>query len=71
MYIYIWPHCVACGILVPQSGIEAAPPAAEAQSPNLWTAREVLVIHIYTLFFIVFFTMVYLKVFKIVPCAIQ
>ena len=32
----------ACGILVPQPGIEPAPPAVEAQSLNHWTAREVL-----------------------------
>ena len=30
-----------CGILVPQPGIEPAPPAVGAQSPNPWTAREV------------------------------
>ena len=39
-----WPHCAACGILVPQPGIEPVPPAVEAWSPNHWTAREV---HIY------------------------
>ena len=31
----------ACGILVPQPGIEPTPPAVEAQSLNHWTAREV------------------------------
>ena len=36
-----WLCCVACGILVPQPGIEPAPPAVEAQSLNHWTAREV------------------------------
>ena len=30
------------GILVPQPGIEPAPPAVEVWSPNNWTAREVL-----------------------------
>ena len=31
----------ACGILVPQPGIEPMPPALEAQSLNHWSAREV------------------------------
>ena len=30
-----------CGILVPRSGIELAPPALEAWSLNHWTTREV------------------------------
>ena len=43
---YFWPcpcgvHCVACGILVPQPGIEPVPPALGAQSLNHGTAREV------------------------------
>ena len=35
---------MACGILVPQPGIEPIPSAveAEAQSLNQWTTREVL-----------------------------
>ena len=32
---------MACGILVPQQGMEPEPPAMEAQSLNHWTAREV------------------------------
>ena len=32
---------MACGILVPQPGIEPVPPALEAQSLNHWTTREV------------------------------
>ena len=32
---------MACGILVPQPGIEPVPPAVEARSLNHWTAREV------------------------------
>ena len=31
--------CVACGILVPQPGIEPARPVLGAWSPNPWTAR--------------------------------
>ena len=38
---YFWPCHVACGILVPQPGIEPVPPAMEARSPNHQTAREV------------------------------
>ena len=32
---------MACGILVPQPGIEPTPPELEASSLNYWTAREV------------------------------
>ncbi|XP_073665439.1 solute carrier family 22 member 18 isoform X11 [Tursiops truncatus] len=45
------PCCAACGILVPQPGIEPVPPAAEAQSLNHWTAREVPVMCIVIKFF--------------------
>ena len=31
---------VACGILIPQSGIEPTPLAVKARGPNHWTARE-------------------------------
>jgi len=37
-----WPHHVACGLLVPQPGIEPASLALEAWSFNHWIAREVL-----------------------------
>ena len=37
---FFWPHLVACGILVPPPGIEPAPSAVKAWSPNHWTARE-------------------------------
>ena len=40
---FFWPHHTACGTLVPRPGIEPVPPAAEAQSLNHWTAREVRV----------------------------
>ena len=40
--IFFWPHCVACGILVPQPGIKPTLPALEAWSPNHLTTREVL-----------------------------
>ena len=36
---------VACGILVPQSGIKPGPLAVEVQSPNPWTIRESLLGH--------------------------
>ena len=35
-------HCEACGILVPQPGIEPGPWAVKVWSPNHWTAREFL-----------------------------
>ena len=31
----------ACEVLVPQQGIELAPPAVEAQSLNHWTTKKV------------------------------
>ena len=39
-YFAFWPCHAACGILVPQPGIEPTPPAVEAWSPNHWTARK-------------------------------
>ena len=32
--LFFWLCHVACGMLVPQPGIEPTPPAVEAQSPN-------------------------------------
>ena len=43
IFFFFWPCHAAHGILVPQLGIEAAPPAMEVQSLNHWTAGEVLV----------------------------
>ena len=40
IYFNFWPCCVACGILVPQPGIEPAPLAVKAESPNHWATRE-------------------------------
>ena len=37
---FFWPHQMACGILVPQPGIEPVPLAVKARSPNHWTTRE-------------------------------
>ena len=39
-YFIFWLYCTACGILVPQPGIEPVSPAVEAQSLNHWTARK-------------------------------
>ena len=42
MYVFIfWPLLAACGILVPQPGVEPAPPVVEVQSLNHWRAGEV------------------------------
>ena len=41
IYLFIWASTHACGILVPQPGIEHVPPAVETWSLNHWTAREV------------------------------
>ena len=35
-----WLHHTACGILVPQPGLELGPSAVSVQSPNHWTPRE-------------------------------
>ena len=40
-FFFFWPHCTACGILVPQPGIEPGSLAVKARSPTHWTAREV------------------------------
>ena len=40
-FFKIWLHLRACGILVPQLGVELTPPSLKAQSLNHWTAREV------------------------------
>ena len=42
LFIYFWPCSAACGILVPWPGIEPAPSAVKARSPNHWTTRELL-----------------------------
>ena len=39
----------ACGILVPQTGIEPAPPALEAQSLNHWTTLAHFLLRSYSL----------------------
>ena len=43
-FIFFWPYHAACGILVPQPGIEPMPPTVEVWCLNHWTAREVLAI---------------------------
>ena len=43
IYLFFWPHHVACGVLVPQPGIALALlPAWEAQGLNHLAIREVL-----------------------------
>ena len=41
LFFFFWPHCMACGILVPSPGIEPTSPALEVWSLNHWTTREV------------------------------
>ena len=42
LFIYLfWLYHAAYGILVPWPGIEPVTSAVEAQSLNLWTAREI------------------------------
>ena len=42
IFIFFWPCPMACGILVPQPGIEHMSPVVEAQRPNSWITTEVL-----------------------------
>ena len=44
--LFVWPPCAACGILVPQPGIEPVPPAVEARSLNHWTTLATDLIHV-------------------------
>ena len=37
---FIWPCCTACGILVPQPGVEPQLSVVKVWSPNHWTTRE-------------------------------
>ena len=37
--LFLLPCCVACGILVPQSGTEPRTIAVKARSPNHWITR--------------------------------
>ena len=50
-FFFFGLRCAACGISVPQLGIESVPPAVEAWSPNHWTAREFLPDSFYFKFF--------------------
>ena len=38
---FFWPYHGAYGILVPQPGIDPAPPAVNARNLSYWTAREI------------------------------
>ena len=40
IYLFFWLHRTACGILVPQPGMQPAPPEVEVWSLNRWTTRE-------------------------------
>ena len=40
-YFIFWPRGKACGILVPQPGMECSPPAVDTQSLNRLTVSEV------------------------------
>lgn len=42
LFFFSFLHCVACGILVPQSRIEPMHPEVEAQTANHWASREAL-----------------------------
>ena len=46
------PYCVACGILLPRSGIKPLPPRMGAQSLNHWITRAVLYFVLFIFLFI-------------------
>ena len=50
-YFFFWLCHMACGILVPQPGIEPAPSAVQVWRPNHWTARELIPCKSYFFFF--------------------
>ena len=54
IYLFIWLHRTACGILIPRPGVQPMPTALEVQSLNHWTAREVFFLLKYS-----WFTMLY------------
>ena len=39
--MFFQPHHAACGILVPQPGIEPGPSTVKARDPNHWTSMEI------------------------------
>ena len=41
-FFYFWLNHKACGILIPQPGIETKSLEVEAWSPNQWITREFL-----------------------------
>ena len=48
-FIFFWLCRVACGILVPLSGLELRHPALGVWHLALWTAKEVSSIELYTI----------------------
>ena len=40
LFFFFWPHCVACGILVPQPGIKPVPLQWKAPSPFMTQPRK-------------------------------
>ena len=40
VFTFFWSLCAACGVSVPQLGMEPGPSAVKAPSLNHWTARE-------------------------------
>ena len=54
-FVFVFlPCCMACGILVPQPGIEPGPTAVKAPSPNHWTTRDLPGEHLYNHYFKLF-----------------
>ena len=69
-FFYFWPLSAACGILVPQPGIEPMSPAVEVQSLNHWTAKEVLICPIlFFFFFLILFIYLFMAVLGLRFCA--
>ena len=47
LFLFSWPHQMACGILVPRPGVEPVPLAVKMLSPNHWTSSEFQVLHFF------------------------
>ena len=45
IFFFFWPYHKACGILVPQPGIDPRPSPVKARSPNHWTTGEFPKLH--------------------------
>ena len=53
VFFFFWLYSVACGIFIPQSGIEPTPLTVEAQILNHWIGRKLPIYCLYSFLLIV------------------